>query len=219
MDLLTLARKLRTGGANPNTPVSPSSGNKEAAADNLGQLVKRTSARSAVKNKWGGKDYPIDVNDYQEFVSALTGMGWILRDIGYDLCYLTTNGLTYDWSNIWSHAAQFNKTSGKIVAIVASSNGTHFRITRANGKLRIRNFKEYGRAIAPVHDGMTAGTSEMSKQALKEVIKVLMRQTRLDPDDADSIVKWGRLIKNGLYRPRTATLAKSYIRNEFQKAK
>lgn len=218
MDLLTLAKKIRFGNhSDAPTPVGTAS--KDASAERLSQYVKRTTAKGPTKNQWGGKDDPIDVSDYQEFAAALTGMAWILRDMGYDVHYMTSNGLSYDMSQIYLHPPMFNRSTGKIVALIASTTSKHFRITRGDGKLRVRSFPDYGRAIAPVRDNETAGTQPFNASTTKELVRVLKRQTRLNPGDADSIVKWGRIMKNGLYKPKGVVLAKNLLKNEFSKVK
>jgi hypothetical protein len=55
----------------------------ESSEDRINDLVKKVAAKKPIKNKYGGKDYPIDVSNYGQFVAALETLSWILKDLGY----------------------------------------------------------------------------------------------------------------------------------------
>lgn len=215
MDLLTLQKKSQS--LDCRSPVvCPGGQSKIEAGERAGDLVKRIAATKPTKNRWGGKDYPINVADYHEFMGALQSLTWILRDMGFECCYLTRNGLTYDQNKLMSHASLVRRDTGKVVALVASGGGNHFRFSRDQKTLRIRRFDAYGQAIAPMADGIVSGSKPISKQAIGELVKVMTQQSELKPDP-DSLIKWGRKIMNKGIKPYGTVAFQGRMKSEFRK--
>jgi hypothetical protein len=183
--------------------------------DRINDLVKKVTASKPVKNKYGGKDYPIDVSNYGQFVAALETLSWILKDLGYDIQWLTRGGLVYKGDNYYSFPNLFDLKSSKIVAIVAIGTDKHYRISRDSKTLRIRRFDNMTRAIAPMQDGNTTGTKPVNASTARELVNILKGQSNLDPENSDSLRNWGRVIRSRT--PVGAGNLKSQLKTEFRK--
>jgi hypothetical protein len=218
MDLLTIQRK-NQGLENRYpfaVPCSPcGSEDKEAR---INDLVKKVDATKPFKNKWGGTDYPIDVSDYGQFLSTLQTLSWVLRDVGYDITYLTRNGLHYSNDNYLGYAPLFDTKQGKIVALVAvGKDGRHFRFSKDSSGLRVRKFDNVTRAIAPVSASGDSGSKAISTSLVKEIVRVMKTQSTLDPKDESSLRRWGRIVQGKSLKPCGAGMLKSMLNLQFRK--
>lgn len=211
MDIFTLQKKNHEIGLR-NSPLSTGS---EASVDRINDLVKRVTAKKPIKSKYGGKDYPIDVGNYGQFVAALETLSWILKDLGYDIQWLTRGGLVYKSDNYYSFPNLFDLKASKIVAIVAIGVDSHYRISRDSKTLRIRKFDNMTRAIAPMQDGDTTGTKPVNSSTARELVSILKSQSGLNPENSDSLRNWARVIKTR--KPVGSANLKSQLKTEFRK--
>lgn len=214
MDIFTLQKKNHEFANRFQCGMVGGSGS-DASEDRINDLVKKVNASKPIKNKYGGKDYPIDVGNYGQFVAALETLSWILKDLGYDIHWLTRGGLVYKGDNYYSFPNLFDLKASKIVAIVAIGPDSHYRISRDTKTLRIRKFDNMTRAIAPMQDGNTTGTKPVNASTARELVNILKSQSGLDPDNADSLRNWGRVIKSR--KPIGAGNLKSQLKTEFRK--
>ena len=219
MDLLSLQRKNNElNRACPQRDVNP-----DEESERIMDLVKKVKSTKATKNRWGGQSYPINVTNYGEFVSALQTLSWILRDMGFQCKFLTRTGISYDKGEYHSHASLFDNKASKIVALVALSPAKkkdevkHFKIGRDQKSLRIRSYTDEGRALAPMSAGVFAGSQELGTTTVKEIVKVMQQHTNLDPENADSLRKFGRLVMNAGYQATGGSTLKSRMKMEFSK--
>jgi len=179
--------------------------------------AKRVGARKKCKNRWGGDDYPVDVSNYGQFITTLQSLAWILKDMNFDVKYLTQSGLVYDESEIILHRNLFNDRGAKVVALVATSRAGHYRFSRDSKTIRVRFFKDIGQAVAPMNDGVTTGTKPLSAQTAAELVSVMSGQSNLDPNSMESAIRFGKWIKMDSNKPITAVVAKAKLRMEFKK--
>ena len=218
MDLLTLQRKSQDLGQR-GFPMTASADGAEGKKDRILDLVKRVKATKPVKNRWGSKDQPINVEIYGEFLSALQTLSWVLKDMGFGCLFLTRNGISYDTTDYHTHSVLFDPKQAKIVALVALSKGKdlNFKIARDNKTLRIKRYTDEHRAVAPMPAGSFIGSKSLDASTVKELVEVMKRHTNLDPDDADSLKKFGRLMANEFYQPKGASVFQSKMKMEFRK--
>jgi hypothetical protein len=226
MDILSLQKKNIALAGGPGyhgdkygaVPMGVGGDGSEARADRINDVVKRVKANGPVTNKWGGKDYPIDIGDYGQFLSALQTISWVLRDGGYEIQYLTRNGLQYQSDTYYSYPNLFDVKSGKIVAMVASGkDGRYYRFSRDDKNLKIRRFDSLTRAIAPMRDGGEVGGKDLSASLVKEVVRVMKSQSRLDPKDGESLRRFGRIVQSKALKPVGAGMLKSQLKIQFTK--
>lgn len=219
MDLFTIQRRIKNLDNRLNVPTLVGGENNDAKVDRVNDLIKKVNAKKPVKNRWGGKDYPVDVSDYGQFVSTLQSLSWILRDMGYDAVWLTRGGLSYGSDNYYSYPNLFDKTGQKIVALVAIGKaGKCYRFTRDSKTLRIRSFDNSSRALAPCRDGDTAGTKPMNATVAKQLVQVMKTQSNLDPSDPNSLRRWGRSVQSKALKPIGGGPLKNQLKIEFKKA-
>ena len=217
MDIMTLQRK-NFELANRFGSCVPSCDGDGAKEDRINSLVKQTTIKKPTKNKWGSNDYPIDVGDYGQFLSSLQTLSWVLRDLNYDISYLTKGGLHYSGTDYLSYPGLFDRQGGKILALVAiGKDGRHYRFNRVNGQLRIRKYDNITRAIAPMRDNDTSGTRPISPQIAKEIVRVMKTQSILNPADPLSLRRWGRVVQNKSLKPVGAGVLKSLLKLQFRK--
>src|SRR4051812_17114846 len=161
MDLLTIQRK--NAGLQNRWPYSGLAYDAGASAtdekaDRINTIVKKVAAKAPFKNRWGGNDYPIDISDYGQFLSTLQTLSWVLRDVGYDLTFLSKGGLHYRNTDYIGYSNLFDTKESKINALVAvGKEGKHYRIPRDGSSLRIRRFDNVTRAIAPLGTAVDPG--------------------------------------------------------------
>jgi hypothetical protein len=219
MDLFTIQRRIKNLDNRLSVPVNPGGDGDEAKIDRINDLVKKVNSKKPFKNKWGGKDYPVDVADYGQFISTLQSLSWVLRDLGYDAVWLTRGGLSYANDSYYSYPNLFDKTGQKIVALVAvGSGGKSYRFTRDSSTLRIRSFTSTARALAPCRDGDTSGTKPLSPTVAKQLVQVMKTQSNLDPSDPNSLRRWGRLVQQKSLAPIGGGPLKNQLKIEFKKA-
>ena len=215
MDLMTLSTKSKELDYRCSSINNP-----EQEGERATDIVKQVKAKSAIKNRWGGKTHPIDIRNYLSFIGALQSLGWIFRDMGFDVKFLTRNGLLYDQSKMTQHGKLYSVETGKIAALILTTSGKegnyHYRITRDKIGLRIRRFETYGQAVAPVTDFNASGTKAFSVQTVKELVKIMNRQSTLMPDE-ESLIKWGRSVQHGRIKPYGTAPFKNMMKNEFRK--
>jgi hypothetical protein len=215
MDAMTLARRLQ-GFRRWDSPVSVQSSAGSDIADRLKDLTKRVNASKPVKNRWGGKDYPIDVADYGQFIGALQTLQWLLRDMGYEIHWLTSGGLLYSGHDYYNHSQIFDRQGAKVSALVAvGKDGYSFRVSRDGSTLRYRSFKDNGRALSPLRSGVDPGSRALSSGLAKEIVKIASAGSKVDPSDPKSLQRWGRIIGN--LKPVLATPLKAKVKMEFRK--
>lgn len=214
MDIFTLQKKNHEFANRFHCGVAGGSGS-DASEDRINDLVKKVNASKPIKNKYGGKDYPIDVSNYGQFVAALETLSWILKDLGYDIHWLTRGGLVYKSDNYYSFPNLFDLKASKIVAIVAIGSDDHYRISRDSKTLRIRKFENMTRAIAPMRDGDTTGTKPVNSSTARELVSILKSQSGLNPENSDSLRNWARVIKTR--KPVGSANLKSQLKTEFRK--
>jgi len=195
MDLLSIQRKnfsmQNRWGSNP---YPEREGASEEKADRISQLVKRVDAKKPIKTKWGGKDYPVDIKDYGQFMSTLQTLSWVLRDVGYDISYLTRNGLQYGNGDYLNYPVLFDNKQSKVVALVAiGKDGRHYRFSRDGSSLRVRKFDNVTRAIAPMPSVGDPSSKPISADMVKEIVRVMKSQSMLNPGDEASLRRWGRV--------------------------
>lgn len=217
MDLMTIQRK-NAGLANRFGLNYPQPVGGEDKEERINSLVKRVNAKEPVKNRWGGSDYPIDVADYGQFISALQTLSWVLRDTGFEIQYLSKGGLQYNSNDYYGHASLFDPTQSKIQALVAlGRDGKHYRITRDGTTLRIRRFDNVTRAIAPLTTTTDPGSKPISPGLVKEVVRVMKTQSALDPKDPTALRRFGRIVQSKALKPTGAGLLKSQLAIQFKK--
>lgn len=219
MDLMTIQRK-NLGFSNhylsQGSPVGSNTG--EEREDRINDIVKKVNATAPIKNKWGGKDYPVDVSDYGQFLSTLQTLSWVLRDVGYDITYLTRNGLQYDGNSYLSYSNLFDQRQGKIVALIAIGKaGKHFRISHDANTLRIRKFDNVTRAIAPISSSGDTGSRPMNAAIVKEIVRVMKTQSNLNPKDETSLRRFGRIVQSKSLKPCGAGVLKGLLNLQFRK--
>jgi len=221
MDILALQKKnndLNSASGNVRKNSSP-----DEERDRIMDLVKQVKSTKATKNKWGGQNYPINVSNYGEFVSALQTLSWILRDMGFQCKFLTRTGITYDKGEYHSHVSLFDGKASKIVALVALSpakkEGKHFKVGRDQNSLRIRSYTDEGRALAPMSAGVFSGSQALGDATVREIVKVMQQHTNLDPENTDSLRKFGRLVMNTGYKLMGGSALKTRMKMEFTKFK
>jgi hypothetical protein len=215
MDAMTIAKRLQ-GFARWSHPVGLPTPDKTNVADRLKDLTKRVNASKPVKNRWGGKDYPIDVADYGQFIGALQTLQWLFRDMGYEIHWLTGAGLTYGGSDYYSNSQLFDRQGAKVVALVAvGKDGSCFRVTRDGTHLRYRAFKDSARALTPLRSGEDPGSRALSAGLAKEIVKIVSAGSKVDPSDPKSLQRWGRLINT--LKPVFASPLKARVKMEFRK--
>lgn len=221
MDLLTIQRKnagFRDRFYYGATVGSPEGSASDEKAERINSIVKRVEAKSPIKNRWGGNDYPIDISDYGQFLSTLQTLSWVLRDLGYDISYLTKGGLHYQNADYLGYSGLFDLREGKILALVAvGRDGKHFRITRDGSSLRIRKFDNITRAIAPLGTAVDPGSKVMSPGLVKEVVRVMKTQSALDPKDPLALRRFGRIVQSKALKPVGAGMLKSQLKIQFTK--
>ena len=219
MDLLTIQRKnfgWENRGGMYGSPVG--SNNSEEREDRINDIVKKVNATAPIKNRWGGKDYPVDVSDYGQFLSTLQTLSWVLRDVGYDVTYLTRNGLQYDGNSYLSYTNLFDQKQGRIVALIAiGKDGRHFRISHDANTLRIRKFDNVTRAIAPISSSGDTGSRPITASIVKEIVRVMKSQSNLNPKDENSLRRWGRIVQSKSLKPCGAGVLKGLLNLQFRK--
>jgi hypothetical protein len=142
-----------------------------------------------------------------------------LGDIGYEAHYLTTGGLTYSGTNYVMHPGLFDRNSGKIVAMVAvGKDGSCVRFSRGGGKLRIRKFTSLTRALAPLR-GDDPGAQPLTTQTVKEIVRLMRSQSLLNPADARSMQRWGKLAQTRALKPIGGGPLKNQLKIVFAKVK
>jgi hypothetical protein len=220
MDLMTIQkRNYNLSNRVYPPPVTVNSGSSDAAEERLSDAVKRVNASKPFANRWGGKDYPVDINDYGQFLSTMQTLSWVLADIGYESHYLTTGGLTYSSTNYVMHPGLFDRSSGKIVAMVAvGKDGSCFRFSRGGGKLRVRKFTNLTRALAPLR-GDDPGSQPLTTQTIKEIVRLMRSQSLLNPADARSMQRWGKLVQSRALKPIGGGPLKNQLKIVFSKVK
>src|SRR5271157_5553549 len=183
MDLMTLQRKnYDLGKRSYGTPSGISGSSDDSQQDRINDLVRRTNLSKPKDTKWGGKEYPINVSEYGQFLSSLQTLAWVLRDVGFDVQYLTKGGLHYTNTEYLSYPGLFDPEAGKISALVAiGKEGKHYRFSRDGKELRVRKFDNLSRALSPMRDGDTAGTKPVSPAIAKEIVRVMKTQSILNP--------------------------------------
>ena len=158
------------------------------------------------------------MSDYGQFLASLQTLSWVLRDLGYDINYLTKGGLHYDNTDDLSYPGLFDRQQGKIVALVAiGKDGKHFRFTRGGGTLKVRKFDNVTRAIAPVADGGDPSAKVISPTLVKEIVRVMKTQSALDPKSDVALRRWGRIVQNKALKPCGAGILKSQLQLQFKK--
>lgn len=185
--------------------------------ERLKDVQKRTTAKKPFKTMWGGTDYPVDVSIYGQFLSTLTTLAWILKDLGYEIRYLTQSGMIYDEREVTMHGHLYNENSSKIVALVAVSPEVCWRFSRDKKGLRLRKFQDQASAVAPLRDGNTSGTKPMDVGTIKEIVKFMSSRKELNPEDLDSVKNFGKFVRMDANKPRTAQPVKTRLRMEFRK--
>lgn len=217
MDLMTIQRKnagLESRYPFNSVPVTAGDSKEERIND----IIKKVKAKGPTKNRWGGTDYPIDISDYGQFLSTLQCLSWVLRDIGYDITYLTRNGLHYNGGDYLGYSNLFDKKQGKIVALVAiGKDSRHFRISHDASGLRIRKFDNVARAIAPLSSSGDSGSRPFSSAMASEVVRVMKTQSSLNPNDEQSLRRWGRIVQSKSLKPCGAGVLKSLLNLQFKR--
>ncbi len=220
MDLLTIQRKnagLQNRSLYASNVYGGGSGEEEKA-ERINTIVKKVNAKSPIKTKWGGLDYPIDISDYGQFLSTLQTLSWVLRDLGYDITYLSKNGLHYQNADYIGYSNLFDLKEGKIIALIAvGKEGKHYRISRDGSTLRIRKFDNVTRAIAPLGTAVDPGSKPMSPGLVKEVVRVMKTQSALDPKDPLALRRFGRIVQSKALKPVGAGMLKSQLAIQFKK--
>lgn len=216
MDLMTIQRK-NIGWENRYVPSSVG-GNGDDREARINDIVKKVNASGPVKNRWGGKDYPVDVADYGQFLSTLQCLSWVLRDIGYDMTYLTKSGLHYANNAYCSYSNLFDAKQSKVCALVAAGkDGRHFRFSRDGSGLRVRRFDNITRAIAPMAASGDSGSKPITASMVKEIVRVMKSQSALNPKDETSLRRWGRVVQSKSLKPCGAGVLKSLLNLQFRK--
>jgi hypothetical protein len=221
MDLLTIQRK-NAGFQNrwPYNGMAYATGESgsDEKADRINTIVKKVEAKGPIKNKWGGTDYPIDISDYGQFLSTLQTLSWVLRDLGYDITFLSKGGLHYQNADYIGYSNLFDLKESKILAIVAvGKQGKHYRISRDGSSLRIRRFDNVTRAIAPLGTTVDPGSKVMSPNLVKEIVRVMKTQSALDPKDPLALRRFGRIVQSKALKPVGAGVLKSQLAIQFKK--
>ena len=220
MDIFTIRRRLNNLDQKMNVPCIPCANTPEEKEDRINDIVKKVNAKKPIKNKWGGKDYPIDVNDYGQFMSALQSLSWILRDMGYDSIWLTKGGLHYSSEQYYGYPQLFDRATEKVAALVAvGKNGNCYRFTRDDKTLRIRGFSSTTRAIAPVSDKNSAGSRPFNSSAVKQLVNIMKTQSNLNPEDPLSLRRWGRVVQNKSLAAIGGGPLKNQLKIVFKQAK
>ena len=219
MDLMTLQRKNLSMGSRYGMGVTVGGGNaSEEKEDRINDLVKRTNSSKPTTNRWGGKDYPIDLSDYGQWMSTLQTLSWVLRDCGYEIHYLTRNGLHFTNTDYCSYPALFDTKQSKVIALVATGkDGRHFRFSHDGDGLRVRKFDNITRAIAPMAASADPNSKPCSASMVKEIVRVMKSQSLLDPKDPQSLRKWGRVVQNKALKPCGAGVLKGLLNLQFRK--
>lgn len=210
MDPMTIAR-------NNITPTNrlPATGDTE---NRLSDLVKQTSGKkNPGKGVYDQPLYNIDVSRYSEFLGVLTTLSWIMRDMGYEIRYLTQSGMTYSDQELPLYNHLYTESGTRVVALVAIGNHVTYRFSRDRTGLRLRKFDDHSEAIAPMRDGNITGTKRMSPATVREIAKFAARRTDFDLTGPEGVRSFGRYVRLTANQPRTHQTARTRLRMEFRK--
>lgn len=186
------------------------------AESRLNDVVRQTKGKKT-KGTWGQDLYPVDVSNYSEFIGVLTTLGWIMRDLNYEVRYLTQSGMTYNDQEMPLHSHLYNESGTRIVALVAVGNTATYRFTRDSKGLRLRKFDDHAQAIAPMRDGNITGTKRIDPATMREITRFAKRQTDFDLTDDKDVRAYGKHVRLSANKPRIAQTAKTRLRMEFRK--